>query len=88
MYKVVLITDQLYICTFIIGIMLQRKPININNCINVEYIKNKQFGIMVAVDGEQTKAVPLQDAAGKINYVPHDHPWIQSARNLETSFGD
>jgi 6-phosphofructokinase 1 len=54
----------------------------------IDYIKNEQFGIMVAVNGEKTKAVPLQEAAGKINYVPLDHPWIISARNLETSFGD
>jgi phosphofructokinase-like protein len=54
----------------------------------IDYIRNEQFGIMVAVDGEHTKAVPLQDVVGKINYVPPDHPWIISARNLETSFGD
>ena len=54
----------------------------------IEYIEKEQYGIMVAVDGEQTKAVPLGDVAGKINYVPPDHPWIISARNLETSFGD
>jgi phosphofructokinase-like protein len=54
----------------------------------IDYIRNEQFGIMVAVDGEHTKAVPLQDVAGKVNYVPPDHPWIISARNLETSFGD
>jgi len=54
----------------------------------IDYIKNEQFGIMVAVSGEQTKAVPLQDVAGKVNYVPLDHPWIETARNLETSFGD
>jgi phosphofructokinase-like protein len=55
---------------------------------SIDYIKDEQFGIMVAVDGEQTRAVPLGDVAGKINYVPPDHPWIISARNLETSFGD
>jgi len=54
----------------------------------IEFIKKEQYGIMVAVDGETTKAVPLQDVAGKINYVPPDHPWVISARNLETSFGD
>ncbi len=54
----------------------------------IEYINKEQFGIMVAVDGEKTKAVPLQDVAGKINFVPPDHPWVISARNLETSFGD
>ncbi len=54
----------------------------------IDYIKNEQFGIMVAVDGDQTRAVPLQDAAGKINFVPPNHPWIISARNVATSFGD
>ncbi|MFH0758605.1 MAG: ATP-dependent 6-phosphofructokinase [Bacteroidota bacterium] len=54
----------------------------------IDYIRNEQFGIMIAVDGEHTKAVPLQDVAGKVNYVPPDHPWVISARNLETSFGD
>lgn len=43
---------------------------------------------MVAVDGEQTKAVPLQEVVGKINYVSPDHPWIITARSLATSFGD
>jgi len=54
----------------------------------IDYIRNEQFGIMVAVDGEQTKAVPLGDVAGQVNYVPPDHPWVISARNLTTSFGD
>ena len=54
----------------------------------IEYIKNEQFGVMVAVDGEHTKPVPMEEVVGKINYVPRDHPWIISARNLETSFGD
>jgi len=54
----------------------------------IDYIRSEQFGIMIAVDGEHTKAVPLQEVAGKVNYVPPDHPWIISARNLETSFGD
>ena len=54
----------------------------------IEYIKDEQFGIMVAVDGERSKAVPLRDVVGKINYVPPDHPWVVTARNLATSFGD
>jgi len=43
---------------------------------------------MVAVDGEQTKAVPMKDSVGKINFVSTDHPWVIAARNLATSFGD
>ena len=55
---------------------------------SLDYIRDERFGIMVAVDGERTKAVPLQDVAGKINYVPTDHPWVMACRNLATSFGD
>lgn len=54
----------------------------------IDYIRDEQFGIMVAVDGEQTKAVPLGDVVGKINYVPPDHPWVLASRDLATSFGD
>lgn len=54
----------------------------------VEFIKNEQFGMMVAVKGNETEAVPLGDVAGKVNYVPPDHPLIISARNVGTSFGD
>ena len=54
----------------------------------INYINNEQFGIMVAAKGDQTVAVPLEEVAGKINYVPPDHPWVISARNVGTSFGD
>lgn len=54
----------------------------------VEFINNEQFGMMVAVKGNETEAVPLGDVAGKVNYVPPDHPLIISARNVGTSFGD
>jgi 6-phosphofructokinase 1 len=54
----------------------------------IDYIRDEQFGIMVAVDGEGTRAVPMKDVAGKINYVPPDHSWVITARNLATSFGD
>ncbi len=54
----------------------------------IDYIREEQYGIMVAVDGEKTKAVPLEDVVGKINYVPPDHSWVIAARELATSFGD
>ena len=54
----------------------------------IDYINNEQFGVMVAVRGNSTKPVPMADVAGKINYVPHDHSLITSARNVGTSFGD
>jgi 6-phosphofructokinase 1 len=54
----------------------------------IDYINSEQYGIMVAVDGEGTKPVPMKDVAGRINYVPTDHSWVITARNLATSFGD
>lgn len=54
----------------------------------VQYIKEEKFGIMVAAHGDSTKAVPLKDVVGKVKMVPADHPWIISARNVGTSFGD
>ncbi|MGC9343773.1 MAG: 6-phosphofructokinase [Bacteroidales bacterium] len=54
----------------------------------IDYIQNEQFGIMVAAKGEKTESVPLHEVAGKVNYVPKDHPWIVSARDVGTSFGD
>jgi 6-phosphofructokinase 1 len=54
----------------------------------IDYIHKEQYGIMVAVDGEHTRAVPMEEVAGKINYVPPNHPWVIAARNLATSFGD
>lgn len=54
----------------------------------IDYVKNEQFGIMVAARNDTTEPVPLGDVAGKVNYVPSDHPWIMSARDVGTSFGD
>lgn len=54
----------------------------------VEFIQKGQFGIMVGMKGDYAEAVPFADVAGKVNYVPQDHPLIISARNVGTSFGD
>ncbi len=54
----------------------------------IDYIRQEEYGIMVAVDGEHTRAVPMDEVVGKINYVPPDHPWVIAARSLATSFGD
>ncbi len=45
-------------------------------------------GVMVAARGEGTAAVPLEEVAGKIKYVPLDHSWIDSARRVGTCLGD
>jgi 6-phosphofructokinase 1 len=51
-------------------------------------IEQEEFGVMVAVRGHKTKAVPLKKVAGRRKSVPLDHPWIRSARLVGTSFGD
>jgi 6-phosphofructokinase 1 len=51
-------------------------------------LRAKDFGNMVAIRGEETTTVPLQDVAGKRKYVPLDHPWVESARKVGTSLGD
>jgi 6-phosphofructokinase 1 len=53
-----------------------------------ELISEGVSGVMVSARGETTKAVPLEKVAGKVKQVPLDHPWIESARRVGTSFGD
>ena len=54
----------------------------------IEYIDQGIYGVMVAVDGNKTKAVPLDQVIGRKNLVPPDHPWVKSARDVGTCFGD
>lgn len=44
--------------------------------------------IMVGVKGDGVAAVPLEDVAGKRKNVPLDHPWLQTARDLEICLGE
>jgi 6-phosphofructokinase 1 len=53
-----------------------------------ELIDQKQYGVMVGLDGQQTRAVPLEEVVGKRKTVPVDHPWIGSARRVGTCLGD
>ncbi|MCC6904466.1 MAG: 6-phosphofructokinase [Anaerolineae bacterium] len=54
----------------------------------VDYIEQGTSGVLVAARGDDAIAVPLEQVAGKRKVVPHDHPWIQTARNLEVNLGD
>lgn len=54
----------------------------------VDYIMDGKFGVMVAVDGEGTKAVPLEKVVGNKKLVPLDHAWVRAARNVGTCLGD
>jgi ATP-dependent phosphofructokinase / diphosphate-dependent phosphofructokinase len=51
-------------------------------------IEKGHYGVMVAIRGEEYVPVPLENVAGKRKTVPLDHPWIESARLVGTSFGD
>lgn len=51
-------------------------------------IIKKQFGVMVAVDGEAERLVPLEEVVGKRKTVPPDHVWVESARMVGTCMGD
>jgi 6-phosphofructokinase 1 len=44
--------------------------------------------VMIALRGDKTVPVPLEDVAGKLKLVPPDHQWVDAARNLNISFGD
>jgi len=53
-----------------------------------QLIQNGKFGVMVALRGSETVAVPLEEVAGNRKTVPLDHAWIQAARLVGTSMGD
>jgi len=52
-----------------------------------ELLSRDVFGVMIAARGDGVETVPLEEVAGKKKLVPADHPWIQSARLVGTSFG-
>lgn len=54
----------------------------------VELIANENYGMMVAARGNEVKAVPIVDVAGRLKLVPPDHSWVQAARRVGTCFGD
>ena len=54
----------------------------------VEFIEQDIYGVMVASCGESAEAVPLEQVVGKRKTVPIDHPWVDCARRVGTSFGD
>ncbi|MFQ5400378.1 MAG: 6-phosphofructokinase [Anaerolineae bacterium] len=46
------------------------------------------YGVMVAVRGDGTEPVPLEQVVGKRKTVPLDHPWVEMARRVGTCLGD
>ena len=52
-----------------------------------DLVAQGQFNVMVASRGEGTEAVPLENVAGRIKFVPTDHPWIKAAQQVGTGLG-
>lgn len=50
-------------------------------------IHEEHYNVMVALQSGKSVPVPLEDVAGKRRTVPLDHPWIESACMVGTSFG-
>ena len=53
-----------------------------------ELLDQKHFNVLVAIKGNRCVPVPLDEVAGKKRIVPVNHPWIETARLVETCLGD
>lgn len=53
-----------------------------------DLVSRGEFGVMVGARGEETRAVPLSEVAGRVKLVPKDHAWITAARQVGTGLGD
>ncbi len=53
-----------------------------------DLIAQGKFGVMVAYKNQAAEPIALEKVAGVKKRVPFDHPWIEAARNVGTSFGD
>ena len=54
----------------------------------VKMIHERQFGSMVSYQNYQVRHVPIADAVNRLRLVPPDGEMVQTARDVEISFGD
>jgi ATP-dependent phosphofructokinase / diphosphate-dependent phosphofructokinase len=54
----------------------------------VKLIHEKQFGSMVSYQNYQVRHVPIAEAVNRLRLVPPDGELVQTARDVEISFGD
>jgi 6-phosphofructokinase 1 len=54
----------------------------------VDMIRHKKFGCMVGIQHSRLVDVPLNEVSKGVRTVPVNHPLVESARSLDTSFGD
>ena len=53
-----------------------------------DLVEEGRYGLMVAARGNTTEPVPLEEVAGRLKFVPPDHPWVRTARSVGTCLGD
>jgi 6-phosphofructokinase 1 len=53
-----------------------------------ELLAQERYNIMVGLKGNECVPVPLRKVAGIKRTVPPDHPWLKSARLVETCLGE
>ncbi len=54
----------------------------------VNLIHEREFGSMVSYQNYQVRHVPISAAVNQLRLVPHDSELVQTARDVEISFGD
>jgi 6-phosphofructokinase 1 len=52
------------------------------------FIRQGNFGVMVAARSGGVEVVPLDDVANRVRTIPEDHAWLLGARMVGTSLGD
>ena len=52
------------------------------------FIAAGETNILVGIQGDNAAAVPLEDVVGKRKNVPLDHPWLNTARDLDICLGE
>jgi ATP-dependent phosphofructokinase / diphosphate-dependent phosphofructokinase len=53
-----------------------------------EVLSKGKYGVMLALQNDEVRPVPLEQVAGKKKLVPPNHPLVESARRVGTTFGD
>ena len=53
-----------------------------------ELISQNKYGMTVSLDGDEMKATPLEEVAGKAKTVPLDHDLFKTGRLMGINFGD
>jgi phosphofructokinase-like protein len=53
-----------------------------------QFANEGRYGYLLALQNNQVQPVPLEEVAGNKKLVPVDHPMVEAARLVGTSFGD